>query len=34
MVVRQKKGKWRVCIDFTDLNRARPKDPFPKTRID
>ena len=34
MVVRQKKGKWRVCIDFTDLNRARPKDPFPMPRID
>ena len=21
--------KWRLCIDFTDLNMACPKDPFP-----
>ena len=27
-------GKWRVCMDFTDLNRACPKDPFPMPRID
>ena len=29
VVVRKKNGKWRVCVDFTDLNRACPKDPFP-----
>ena len=29
MVVKKKTGKWRVCVDFTDLNRACPKDPFP-----
>ena len=23
-----------VCVDFTDLNRAYPKDPFPMPRID
>ena len=34
VVVRKKTGKWRVCVDFTDLNRACPKDPFPLPRID
>ena len=28
VVVKKKNGKWRVCIDFTDLNRACPKDHF------
>ena len=23
-----------MCVDFTDLNRAYPKDPFPMSRID
>ncbi|XP_073022575.1 uncharacterized protein [Primulina eburnea] len=27
-------GKWRLCIDFTDLNKACPKDLFPLPRID
>jgi len=27
-------GKWRLCIDFTDLNKAGLKDPFPLPRID
>ena len=34
MVVKKKNGKWRVCVDFTDLNRACPKDPFPMSKID
>ena len=29
MVVKKKNGKWLVCVDFTDLNKACPKDPFP-----
>ncbi|XP_012833010.1 PREDICTED: uncharacterized protein LOC105953875 [Erythranthe guttata] len=27
-------GKWKLCVDFTDLNKACPKDPFPLPRID
>ena len=34
VVVKKKSGKWRVCVDFTDLNRAYPKDPFPMPKID
>ena len=34
IVVKKKTGKWRVCVNFTDLNRACPKDPFPMPRID
>ena len=34
VVVKKKNGKWRVCIDFTDLNRACTKDPFPMPKID
>ena len=34
VVVKKKNGKWRVCVDFTDLNKACPKDPFPMPRID
>ena len=34
MVVKKKNGKWRVCVDFTDLNKACPKDHFPMPWID
>ena len=34
VVVKKKTGKWRVCVDFTDLNRACPKDSFPMPQID
>ena len=34
VVVKKKTGKWRVCVDFTDLNKACHKDPFPMPRID
>ena len=34
VVVKKKLGKWRVCVNFTDLNKACPKDPFPIPWID
>ncbi len=27
-------GKWRMCVDFTDLNKACPRDHFHLSRID
>ena len=29
VVVRKANGKWRLCIDYTDINKACPKDAFP-----
>ena len=34
VIVKKKNGKWRVCVDFTDLNKACPKDSFPLPHID
>ena len=34
MVVKKKNDKWKVCVDFIDLNRACPKDPFLVPKID
>ena len=33
MVVPKKGGKWRVCVDYTNLNKACLKDSFPLPRI-
>ena len=34
VVVKKKSGKWHVCVDFMDLYKAYPKDPFPLPQID
>ena len=34
VVVMKKNGSWKVCVDFTNLNRACPKDHFPVPKID
>ena len=35
IVVEPKKDKkWKVCMDFTGLNKACPKDSFPLLKID
>ncbi|XP_023899222.1 uncharacterized protein LOC112011059 [Quercus suber] len=34
MMVKKANEKWRMCVDFTDLNRACPKDNYPLPRID
>jgi hypothetical protein len=33
-MVKKANEKWRMCIDFTDLNKACPKDELPLPRID
>ncbi|CAL2257309.1 unnamed protein product [Prunus armeniaca] len=34
IMVRKASGGWRMCQDYTDLNKACPKDCFPLPRID
>ena len=34
VLVKKANGKWRLCIDFTDVNRACPKDSFHLPRTD
>ena len=33
-MVKKANGKWRMCVNFTDLNRACSKDNYPLPRID
>ncbi|GKV30684.1 hypothetical protein SLEP1_g39469 [Rubroshorea leprosula] len=33
MLVKKPNGKWRMCIDFTNLNEACPKDPHPLPNV-
>ena len=34
VLVKKKTRKWRMCVDYTGLNKACPKDHFPLPRID
>ena len=34
VMVKRANEKWRMCVDFTDLNDACQKDSFPLPRID
>ena len=33
-MVKKANGKWQMCVDFTDLNRACTKDSYPLPWID
>ena len=33
-MVKKANRSWRMCVDFTDLNKACPKDSYPLPRID
>jgi hypothetical protein len=33
-MVRKKNKKWKMCVNFTDLNNCCPKDPYLLPRID
>jgi hypothetical protein len=33
VMVQKRNGKWRMCIDFTNLNKTSPKDNFPLPRL-
>ena len=34
VLVKKANGKWMMCVDFMDLNKACPKEIFPLPRID
>ena len=34
VLVLKSNGKWKMCIDFTDLKKAHPKDTYPLPNID
>ena len=34
VMVKKSNDKWRMCVNFTDLNKACQKDSFPLPRID
>ena len=34
VMVKKANGKWRICVDFTDLNKVCPKDSYPLPRVD
>ena len=34
VMVKKVSEKWRMCVDFTDLKKACPKDSYPLPRVD
>ena len=34
VIVPKSSGKWRICVDFTDLNKACPKDAYSLSSIE
>ena len=34
VMVKKASGKWKMCVDFTDLNKACPKDSYPLPWVD
>ena len=34
VLVQKKNKEWRMCVDYTDLNKHYPKDPFGLPRMD
>ena len=34
VIVPKKRGKWRICVDYRELNKATKKDHFPLAFID
>ena len=34
VMIKKANGKWRICVGFTDLNKACPKDSYPLPWVD
>ena len=34
VMVKKANKKWRICLDFIDLNKACPKDSYPLSQVD
>ena len=34
VIVKKANEKWKMCVDFTDLNKACPKNSYPLPRVD
>ena len=34
VIIKKKNKEWRMCVDYTNLNKACPKDTFPLPRVD